>query len=889
MKKGFTILLSILIIVQSSSFLSVSTYAEGNNDNSESIQYNNSIDSQKSNEDLNETEEETYISLSTDKEALFGTKDSFSVKEIKFIAKFNNYMWREFFGNECDWTFDNPDVAQFVNGDVQILKKGVTTAIVTVGNVSTKLMLFTRENVREQYVLYEQNFDSISNNEIPNGWKMKEGSLSNIGVKDGAFEIAAREISNKKVSVLLPDYLSMFGNYMIEADVSNLDFDNNTTSDSLMFRIQNNTYNKMVVRNNASGNGSHHYKIKTNENKIEQWIDSDLVLEKSTSDKYKTGGIGFQANGGIMRIDNTKISLIEATTEQAENHGENFARINEVQTQIALAPSIITEVNNVDDFNDIVSQKNVATAILTINKDLEVIGSSSGNVIGTLSSLYDSIKSNIIPAFRVNDSETVNQLVEYLKYNSIEDCFVISKKPEIVKQAVESYKFIRGIVDFDNVFWQGDINELMSIINTTNRSMTRIAVLPSEAATKSNVEFLRKRFITVWLKDSDDSLMDSDKQMVTIHKMITAGADGIVTSVPEKVGQALSIYNNNTTLIRKPFVIGHRGVPDIAPENTIEGSDLAFQLGADAVECDVHLTKPGTDGKSHLAIMHDYRIDRTSDGTGRINEKTYDELKTYYLNKEFPNEYPFVKIPTLRDYFERYTGKNQFIFGEIKGSNPDIIDNYIGLVRENGIYSNLATICGNESYLKKIKLKLPEMSLGYIGKVDMEENDVYGKLRKAVLKSQTLNSAFMPEYNGVDKAFLEASRHRGINVWSWTFTDKDTITRYIKMGLCGLTTNCTQVFSDWIAEINPIQSDITLNTDEMQYVDAVVRTYKGDVKYVVPQVVLISGGDSIRVEGNEITAVKEGEAYILLRYTASFEEGNTYDIFTQPVKIKVNN
>ncbi|CAL9284543.1 Glycerophosphodiester phosphodiesterase [Streptomyces sp. SudanB148_2056] len=70
------------------------------------------------------------------------------------------------------------------------------------------------------------------------------------------------------------------------------------------------------------------------------------------------------------------------------------------------------------------------------------------------------------------------------------------------------------------------------------------------------------------------------------------------------------------------LTIGHRGVMGVEPENTLRSFVAAQEAGLDVIELDLHLSKDGA-----LVVMHDARVDRTTDGTGAIAEKTFDELR----------------------------------------------------------------------------------------------------------------------------------------------------------------------------------------------------------------------------------------------------------------------
>ncbi|WP_406165801.1 glycerophosphodiester phosphodiesterase [Streptomyces sp. NBC_00996] len=70
------------------------------------------------------------------------------------------------------------------------------------------------------------------------------------------------------------------------------------------------------------------------------------------------------------------------------------------------------------------------------------------------------------------------------------------------------------------------------------------------------------------------------------------------------------------------LTIGHRGVMGVEPENTLRSFIAAQHAGLDLIELDLHLSKDGA-----LVVMHDAEVDRTTDGSGPIAEKTLAELR----------------------------------------------------------------------------------------------------------------------------------------------------------------------------------------------------------------------------------------------------------------------
>src|SRR3712207_1358413 len=72
----------------------------------------------------------------------------------------------------------------------------------------------------------------------------------------------------------------------------------------------------------------------------------------------------------------------------------------------------------------------------------------------------------------------------------------------------------------------------------------------------------------------------------------------------------------------RPQVVAHRGASAVKAEHTLGAYVAALDEGADALECDVRLSRDG-----HLVCVHDRRVDRTSNGTGLVSEMTLAELR----------------------------------------------------------------------------------------------------------------------------------------------------------------------------------------------------------------------------------------------------------------------
>lgn len=115
---------------------------------------------------------------------------------------------------------------------------------------------------------------------------------------------------------------------------------------------------------------------------------------------------------------------------------------------------------------------------------------------------------------------------------------------------------------------------------------------------------------------------------------------------------------------RVPLVSAHRGGPDVDyPENAIETFQrIAYKTPA-IIECDISLSKD-----SALVLMHDETLDRTSNGSGKVNQLTLAELKTLHL-KDADGKVTNYQIPTLEEALTWGVGKVIFTL-DVKRNVP---------------------------------------------------------------------------------------------------------------------------------------------------------------------------------------------------------------------------
>jgi len=136
--------------------------------------------------------------------------------------------------------------------------------------------------------------------------------------------------------------------------------------------------------------------------------------------------------------------------------------------------------------------------------------------------------------------------------------------------------------------------------------------------------------------------------------------------------------------LETPVVIAHRGGARLRPENTMVAFEHAVQLGADAIECDVHLSKDG-----EVVVIHDDTVDRTTDASGPVSVFTAADLARMdaaWAFLDLDGQPTFrrrgIGVPRLDDVLTRLPGTPVVL--ELKGDDPAIVPPVLEVIRRHG-------------------------------------------------------------------------------------------------------------------------------------------------------------------------------------------------------------
>lgn len=164
--------------------------------------------------------------------------------------------------------------------------------------------------------------------------------------------------------------------------------------------------------------------------------------------------------------------------------------------------------------------------------------------------------------------------------------------------------------------------------------------------------------------------------------------------------------------------IAHRGASGYAAENTIAAFARALEMGADAIELDVHVAKTG-----EIMVIHDATVERTTGGHGRVADKSLEALKEL---RTADNQ----TIPTLKETLD-FVNNRAVIFIEVKVSG---IAKELGQLIESEIHSGkwsrekLIVISFDHDELRELRNHFPKILIGASFDKIVSWKDAYAKL-----------------------------------------------------------------------------------------------------------------------------------------------------------------
>ncbi|MFO7944960.1 MAG: glycerophosphodiester phosphodiesterase family protein [Anaerolineales bacterium] len=233
--------------------------------------------------------------------------------------------------------------------------------------------------------------------------------------------------------------------------------------------------------------------------------------------------------------------------------------------------------------------------------------------------------------------------------------------------------------------------------------------------------------------------------------------------------------------LSSPAIIAHRGASSQAPENTLAAFDLALKLHADAIEFDVRLTKD-----KHVIAFHDLTLQRTTNGKGKVRNKTLAELKSLYAGTFFDPSFQGQRIPTLEEIFEKF-GNRTFYHIEIKNFFQPfnkLTEKVISLIKKYNLQSLVTISSFNPIALIQVNHLLPSLDKGLL----LQYPQTLSFVHKGLSNFVTLDSLHIP-VEKVTKGIINNIHDMDQKILVYTVNDPKLIRKLVLWGVDGIFTD----------------------------------------------------------------------------------------------------
>lgn len=230
-------------------------------------------------------------------------------------------------------------------------------------------------------------------------------------------------------------------------------------------------------------------------------------------------------------------------------------------------------------------------------------------------------------------------------------------------------------------------------------------------------------------------------------------------------------------------IIAHRGLSEIAPENTLIAFEKAIKNKADGLEFDLQLS-----ADHQFVIIHDLTLDRTSNSQGKVKDLTLEELKQLDLGSWFDPQFKEEKIPTLREVFKLCQPHILKLYLEVKDAKKwqeqDIIK-LINLINQEQSHNEIYLISFEHEFLKRIRQFDLKIKLGYNVKTRASFLDALNLAKKD--QGHCISSEYHLLLNNHD--LINKAHENQLKVIAWTVDHLEEMAQLQQLKIQGIMTN----------------------------------------------------------------------------------------------------
>lgn len=260
---------------------------------------------------------------------------------------------------------------------------------------------------------------------------------------------------------------------------------------------------------------------------------------------------------------------------------------------------------------------------------------------------------------------------------------------------------------------------------------------------------------------------------------------------------ALVYASNMFGALRAPgepaFIAGHRGDRAHFPENTLPALQGVLDSDFDFVETDIQLTADGVP-----VLMHDFDVERTTNGLGLVSELTLDEIKTLDAGSWYGPDFAYTQVPTLDEFLAIFADSNKKGLLELKGIwTQEQVRVVMGLIYAHGVQNRVIFQGFDFETLEALQKAAP-----LIPRVLIQR---YLPVDPVGLANQFGAIAILTSFASIeaDPGAVERMHTAGLGIMLYTLNSKQKWSDALALGVDGIITDKPSSLDKWIAENAP--------------------------------------------------------------------------------------
>ena len=228
------------------------------------------------------------------------------------------------------------------------------------------------------------------------------------------------------------------------------------------------------------------------------------------------------------------------------------------------------------------------------------------------------------------------------------------------------------------------------------------------------------------------------------------------------------------------YVVGHRGTCVGAPENTMSAYRLAVEAGVDGVELDVQWTRATADEPSRMVLVHDWTLDRTTNGSGLVTDHTWSQLARLDAGSWYGPGWAGERIPLFEDALAYLATTRVTVHAELKTKavTADQAADYVRAVQQAGVVHRTNASAFHTAVLASVR----RASRGTIetGIIEMANPRLPSTVRERGTWYFPVRTVITPD----DVAELRAL---GVRTCTWPAREEADYARALELGVHGVT------------------------------------------------------------------------------------------------------